>query len=90
MSIFLPVCLIRTKWPPTPQLVPGGSPRFDAIYESLRDGEPVHEPIHIGLDWTVIDGHHRINAARLVGLALVPVRIWTGTEWLPSEPEVQR
>jgi hypothetical protein len=80
---MVPTQLLRTEWPPTPQLAPGHK-RFDAVYESLLAGAPIREPLTVRYDtWTVIDGHHRITAARLAGIAMVPVRFWTGAAWVP-------
>jgi hypothetical protein len=81
---MVPTQLLRTEWPPTPQLAPGHK-RFDAVYESLLAGAPICEPVTVRYDtWTVIDGHHRIAAARLLGIDVVPVRFWTGAAWVPS------
>lgn len=85
--VLIPTQLIKTKWPPTPQLSPGNE-RFDAVYDSLVAGEPIREAVTVRQDtWTVIDGHHRVEAARLLGLAMVPVRFWTGTAWVPTPTE---
>jgi hypothetical protein len=82
--VMVPIQLLRTEWPPTPQLAPGHK-RFDAVYESLLAGAPICEPVTVRYDtWTVIDGHHRIAAARLLGIDVVPVRFWTGAAWVPS------
>jgi hypothetical protein len=82
--VMVPTQLLRTEWPPTPQLAPGHK-RFDAVYESLLAGAPIREPLTVRYDtWTVIDGHHRITAARLLGIDVVPVRFWTGAAWVPS------
>jgi hypothetical protein len=82
--VMVPTQLLHTEWPPTPQLAPGHK-RFDAVYESLLAGAPIREPLTVRYDnWTVIDGHHRIAAARLAGIAMVPVRFWTGAAWVPS------
>jgi hypothetical protein len=84
-AVMVPTALLRTEWPPNPDLTPGGSNRFDAVYDSLAAGEPMREPIKVRADnWTVIDGCHRLQSARLLGIALVPVRFWTGHEWLPA------
>lgn len=82
--VMVPTALIQTEWPPPPQLAPGNE-RFDAVYESLLAGEPIREPITVRTDtWTVIDGCHRITAARMLGIDRVPVRFWTGTTWVPT------
>lgn len=85
--VMVPVDLLRTEWPPTPQLAPGHE-RFDEVYESLLAGERIREPLTVRQDtWTVIDGHHRIAAARLLGIDAVPVRFWTGARWIPAGHE---
>jgi len=79
----LPIALIRTVWPPNEGLMPGNE-RFDAMFASVRrDG--ILQPLTINLDWTLIDGHHRLSAARLLGFDAVEVRVWTGTEFIPAE-----
>jgi len=71
--------LLRTEWPPT-DLKPGNA-RFDAVFDSLRD-EGQREPLTINLQWFVIDGCHRLAAARILGLEYVDVRVWTGVEYV--------
>lgn len=80
--VMLPTRLIRMEWPPNDGLRPG-DPQFDALFESIQK-EGVREPLTINLAWFLIDGAHRLSAARLLGIELVPVRIWTGVEFLPS------
>ena len=58
-----------------------GDPRFDAILASIRD-EGIREPLTINLGWLVLDGQHRLAAARLLGIESVEVRVWTGTEYV--------
>lgn len=58
-----------------------GNERFDAMLASVRD-EGIREPLTIDLGWTLLDGHHRLAAARLLGMEAVEVRIWTGTEYV--------
>ena len=72
--------LLRCEWPPNPG-VEIGNPHFDAILDSVRR-EGIQEPITIKLDWTVIDGAHRLSAARLLGIESVEVRVWTGMEFV--------
>jgi ParB-like chromosome segregation protein Spo0J len=48
---------------------------------SVQD-EGVREPLTINLQWFVIDGCHRLNAARQLGIEYVEVRVWTGTEYV--------
>lgn len=79
----IPINLIRTAWPPNDGLKIGGSPRFDAVYESIqKHGMNDDPPLDIGLDWTVIDGCHRLNAARILGIKYIEVRVWTGIEFV--------
>lgn len=76
----VPTALLRTEWP----LVAGqeqGYPFAELVASIAAEG--IREPITIKLDWSVIDGAHRLAAARQLGIESVPVRIWTGTEWLP-------
>ena len=74
----VPVRLLRCKWPPNDGVLPG-DPKFDEIFSSIKD-EGIKEPLTINLKWYVIDGCHRLSAARILGIESVNVRIWTGTE----------
>jgi hypothetical protein len=77
---LLPTKLLWTEWP----LVAGdeaGYP-FDELVASIR-AEGIREPLTFKRDWSVIDGAHRLRVARLDSIDMVPVRIWTGVEWLP-------
>ena len=75
----IPVPLLRSEWPPNEGLMPGNA-RFDAVLESVRR-EGIREPLTINLGWVVIDGLHRLAAAKLLGIYRVEVRVWTGTEY---------
>ena len=77
-DIMVPTRLLRSRWPPNSGLMPGCQ-RFDAILDSARN-EGIQEPLTIDLDWFVIDGHHRLEAAKLLGIDRIRVRIWTTTE----------
>jgi ParB-like chromosome segregation protein Spo0J len=69
-----------------------GNARFDALLESVR-AEGIREPLTMNLDWLVIDGQHRLNVARTLGIEAVEVRIWTGTEYVdlpPGDPSEER
>lgn len=76
----VPTRLLRCEWPPNPGVQRGNS-HFDVILESVRR-EGILEPIIIKLDWSVIDGAHRLSAARLLGIESVEVRVWTGVEFV--------
>lgn len=76
----MPVRLLRSEWPPNDGLRPGNA-RFDSMLASVRD-EGLREPLTINLQWVVIDGNHRLNAARVLGMEHVEVRVWTGTEYV--------
>lgn len=76
----LPTRLLQFEWPPNDGLRPGNE-RFDAVFDSVRR-EGIREPITINLRWIVLDGAHRLTAARLLGIESVEVRVWTGTEWV--------
>lgn len=90
--IEMPVRLLRTDWPPNDGLMPGDE-HFDAMLESVRE-EGIRDPLTINIRWLVIDGAHRLYVARLLGIEWVPVRIWTGIEFIPpiarspTEPEL--
>lgn len=74
----VPTCLLRCKWPPNAGVLPGDL-AFDALLSSIKkDG--IKEPLTINLKWYVIDGCHRLSAARMLDIKSVEVRIWTGTE----------
>lgn len=76
----VPTCLLRCEWPPNDGVKPG-HPHFDTVLDSIqKDG--IREPITIKLDWSVIDGCHRLSAARILGLEYVEVRVWTGKEYV--------
>lgn len=79
---MVPTCLLRLEWPPNDGLKPGDA-QFDAMLNSVRR-EGIHEPLTIKRDWSLIDGAHRLCAARLLGLEWVPVRVWTGVEFIPE------
>ena len=85
---MIPTELIRTDWPPNSNLIHGkGYDHYEKdVYESMRK-EGIREPLTIDMNWTVIDGHHRIAAARELGIDWIPVRVWTGTTFLPKEVE---
>lgn len=76
----VPTRLLRTKWPPNPGLMPGDE-RFDAILESVRHGG-IRQPLTIDLEWFVVDGHHRLEAAKLLNIEYIEVRIWTTREFV--------
>ena len=77
----LPTKLLRCEWPPGSGVLPG-DPRFDALCESIQRDGLIKEPLTINLEWFVLDGHHRLSAARLLGIDTVEVRIWTGVEFI--------
>jgi len=78
--MIVPTRLLRTKWPPNDDLTEErGSPRFITLLDSIRR-YGIQEPLTMRLDWCLIDGHHRLAVARLLGIESVDVRVWTGTE----------
>lgn len=79
--IMFPARLLRCEWPPNPGVLPG-DPQFDALFNSIKD-EGVLVPLIVRLDLMVIDGAHRLSAARILGIDWVPIRIWTGVEMVP-------
>lgn len=83
--VNVPTRMLRSDWPPNPGLMPGDA-RFDEVLDSIR-AIGIQVPLHVKADWSVIDGMHRLYAAWLLGLPTVPVRFWTGSEWLPTPPE---
>lgn len=76
----VPTKLLRCEWPPNDGVLPG-NPQFDELFASIQK-EGIKEPLNIKLDWHVIDGAHRLSAARILGIEYVPVRIWTGVEFV--------
>lgn len=76
----LPVRLIRCEWPPNDGVLPG-NPHFDTIFASIKE-KGIEAPITINLGWFVIDGNHRLSAARLLGIEYIEARIWTGVEFV--------
>ena len=59
-----------------------GDPQFDALLESIRAEGRILVPLTLNLGLFVIDGNHRLAAARLLGITHVPVRFWTGVEFV--------
>jgi len=78
--VKVPTRLLRCEWPPNDGVMPG-DPHFDALFNSIRD-EGIREPLTINLGWRVIDGARRLNAARILGIESVEVRVWTETEFV--------
>jgi ParB-like chromosome segregation protein Spo0J len=76
----VPTKLIRCEWPPNSGVMPGDK-QFDELFESVKR-EGIQQPLTIKLDWTLIDGNHRLSVARHLGITHVEVRVWTGTEFL--------
>lgn len=76
----VPVKLLRCKWPPNDGVLPG-DPYFDELLADIRKNG-IREPMKIRLDWRVIDGAHRLSAARILGIEYVEVQMWTETEWV--------
>lgn len=76
----VPVCLLRTQWPPNEGVMQGNK-GFDVLLKSIRENG-IKEPLTITLDWFVIDGNHRLAAAKLLGIERVNVRVWTTIEFV--------
>lgn len=76
----IPTRLIQTEYPPNPGVMKGNE-RFDDMVESIKK-YGIQEPITINLNWVIIDGNHRLSAAKLLGLEIIPVKVWTGTEFI--------
>jgi hypothetical protein len=82
--VMVPTRLLRTEWPPNDGVLPGDS-YFDDLLGQIRQEGKVLVPLKVRTDWQVIDGAHRLSAARILGIEWLPVRFWTGAEWIPSE-----
>lgn len=80
-SFLMPTRLVQSEWPPNPGLM-SGDPHYDAMLESVQQ-EGIRNPLTMNLQWRLIDGQHRLAAARQIGITMVPVRVWTGIEFLP-------
>lgn len=76
----IPIRLVRCEWPPNEAGLQA-DPQFGALLESIRH-EGIREPLTINLKWSLMDGAHRLSAARLLGIEVVPVRVWTGVEFV--------
>ena len=76
--ILVPTQLLRSVWPPNPGLMPGDE-QFDAMLVDVRENG-ILEPLTARLNWELIDGHHRLFAAKMLGIERVPVQFWTGVE----------
>ena len=72
--------LIKTEWPANDGVMPGNR-RFDALLKSIKK-IGIKEPIKINTNWYVIDGNHRLSAARILGIEYMDVHVWTGVEWV--------
>lgn len=75
-----PLAMIRREYPPTAGAVPG-DPKFDELLASIRR-EGIREAITVDQRGLVLDGHHRLEAARMLGMLWVPVRVWTGSDYV--------
>ena len=76
----LPVRLLRCDWPPNEEFMPG-NPKFDILLASVK-WQGILEPLTINLNWTVLDGLHRLAVAKFIGIDTVEVKVWTGTEFI--------
>lgn len=76
----IPTKLIRCEWPPSLS-VGTGDDKFDDLVESIKINGIKH-PITINLQWRVLDGNHRLAAARLLGIECIDARVWTETEYI--------
>ena len=76
----IPTKLLLCEWPPNDGVLPGDA-QFDELLASVQ-AEGIREPLTINLNWHVIDGAHRLSVARLLGIESVPVRVWTGVEFV--------
>ncbi len=74
----IPTRLLITEWPPNDGLKPGNE-RFDKLLSSIKE-QGILEPLTINRSWVVIDGNHRLSAARLLNIKEVEVQVWTGSE----------
>ena len=75
----IPIKLLQTEWPN--EGLKAGNERFDKVLKSIRK-EGIREPLTINRKWIVINGNHRLAAAKLLGIKEVEVEVWTGTEML--------
>jgi ParB-like chromosome segregation protein Spo0J len=76
----IPTKLIRCVWPPT-LAVNCGDEKFDDLVVSIKTNG-IREPLTIDLKWRVMDGNHRLAAAKILGIKTVDVRVWTETEFV--------
>ena len=76
----IPTQLLQTLWPPNPKLMLGDE-RFDSILEDVKENG-IREPIVINIEWYIIDGHHRLEIAKLLNIEYVEVKVWTGREFV--------
>jgi ParB-like chromosome segregation protein Spo0J len=79
-DMMIPIRLIQTEWPPNIGVM-SGNERFDHIFESIKE-MGIQEPLTINLKWQIIDGNHRLAAAKILDIQMVPVKVWTGTEYI--------
>ena len=75
----IPTQLLQTHWPPNSGLMPGDE-KFDGILEDVR-ANGIREAIVMDMEWYVIDGHHRLESAKLLNIEYVEVKVWTGREF---------
>jgi len=76
--MIIPVCLIQSEWPPT---LGRGDPKFDEVLESVQE-HGILQPLTINLKWHVLDGNHRLAVAKFLKIEEVPVRVWTGNQFI--------
>ena len=76
----VPISLLKSEWPPNEGLKRGNK-RFDTMFTSVKR-EGIRKPLTINLKWVVIDGQHRLVAAKLLGIERIEVQVWTGTEMI--------
>lgn len=58
-----------------------GDAKYDALLESVRR-HGIREAITLDTSGMVLDGHHRLAVAVALGMDSVPVRIWTGSDYI--------
>ena len=76
----IPTQLLQTRWPPNPELMPGDE-RFDNILDDVKTNG-ITEAIVMDMEWYIIDGHHRLEIAKLLNIEYVEVKVWTGREFV--------
>lgn len=75
-----PISMIRREYSPSLGARPG-DPKFDTLLGDIRR-HGIREPLVLNEQGMILDGHHRLEVARILRMSSVPVRVWTGSDYI--------